>query len=91
MCEIHHVLSHLGPPMKLWLWFDQHPEGYEYYRGKYHEHLSTSAHLEALQELANAAMKEEFTLLFQGDDPSRNTAMALYEFILELQAYLPSE
>lgn len=91
MCQVHHVLSHLGPPMKLWQWFQQHPDGYDYFRGKYHEHLAASPQIEALQELANAAMKEEFTLLHQGDDPGRNTAVALHEFIVELQAYLPSE
>ena len=29
MCSIHHVLSHLGPPMKIWNWFSSQPERYE--------------------------------------------------------------
>lgn len=91
LCEVHHVLSHLGPPMKLWLWFEKHPEGYEYFRGKYHAHLAAGPYRDALQELAAAAAKEEFTLLHQGDDASKNSAAALYEFITELQAYTPNE
>lgn len=91
LCHIHHVLTHLGPPMKLWAWFEQHPEGYEYFRGKYHEHLSGGPHREALQELAAAAIREDFTLLHQGDDAARNVATALHEFLIELQAYQPRE
>jgi len=91
LCDVHHVLPHLGPPMKLWLWFNHHPEGYEYFRGQYHQHLASGAYREALQELANAAMKENFTLLHGGDNPQQNTATALHEFISELQAYSPRD
>lgn len=88
LCDVHHVLSHLGPSMRLWLWFDQHPDGYEYFRGKYHEQLQAGPYHDALAELAAAAMKEDFTLLHQGDDPLHNGASALAEFISELQAYI---
>ena len=27
MCQVDHVLTHLGPPMKLWDWYEQHPDG----------------------------------------------------------------
>ena len=91
MCQVHHLLPHLGPPMHLWQWYQQHPDGWEYFRGKYHEHLASSPQIEALQDLANAAMKQDFTLLHESDDPIHNTATALHEFIAELQAYLPSE
>lgn len=91
LCQVHHVLPHLGPPMKLWLWFAKHPDGYEYFRGKYHEHLSAGPYREALRELAAAAARDEFTLLHQGDDASRNSAAALHEYLTELQAYTPNE
>ena len=41
--------------------------------------------------LATAALKEDLTLLHQGDDPNRNSATALYEFLTELQAYCKPE
>ncbi|HZK81859.1 MAG TPA: DUF488 family protein [Humisphaera sp.] len=90
-CRVDHVLSHLGPPRELWDWFLEHPDGYEYFRGAYHEHLSKEPFRSALLQLACAAMKEDFTLVFQGDDPQQNTATALYEFISELEAYCPRE
>src|SRR5206468_4990925 len=31
MCSIDHLLSHLGPNIKLWSWFEEHPEGYDYF------------------------------------------------------------
>ena len=43
---------------------------------------------DALQELAAAALREDFTLLHQNDDPLHNAASALAEFISELQAYI---
>ena len=84
MCDVHHVLSHLGPPMKLWLWYEAHPDNWEQFRSKYHDHLSKGPYVDALKELATAAMNEEFTFLHQNDDPHRNTAMALAEFVAEL-------
>jgi uncharacterized protein YeaO (DUF488 family) len=89
LCSIRHVLSHLGPPVKLWTWFGQHPEGYEEFRARYHEHLNHGPYRQALQALAAVGLKEDFTLLHQGDDPARNTATALYEFLIDLQAYVP--
>lgn len=90
-CSVQHVLPHLGPPIKLWQWFGQHPEGYEEFRARYHHHLGTSQYKPALQALAAVALREDFTLLHQGDDPAHNTATALYEFLMELQAYVPPE
>ena len=91
MCSIHHVLSHLGPPVKLWSWFDSRPERYDEFRARYHEHLSHGPYRQALQALAAVALKEDYTLLHQGDDPSHNTATALHEFLVELQAYVKPE
>jgi uncharacterized protein YeaO (DUF488 family) len=90
-CLIDHVLPHLGPPMELWRWFEEHPDGYEFFRAKYHEHLSRSAYRAALQALAGAAMKEDFTLVHQCDDSEHNTATAMYDFLIELQAYCRPE
>jgi uncharacterized protein YeaO (DUF488 family) len=90
-CSLDHVLSHLGPPGELANWFEEHPDGYEYFRGKYHDYLSSSPYKPALQQLARAGMKENFTLVHHGDDPQQNTATALYEFLAELSAYVEPE
>jgi uncharacterized protein YeaO (DUF488 family) len=90
-CKVDHALTHLGPPMSLWNWFEEHPDGYDYFRAQYHAHLSAGPYKEALEQLAVAAQRDHFTLLHQGDNPQSNTATALYEFITELEAYLPRE
>jgi uncharacterized protein YeaO (DUF488 family) len=90
-CTVGHLLTALGPPIALWRWFQDHPDGYEYFRGKYHEFLSRTQRRKALMHLAAAAMNEDFTLLHQGDDPEHNSATALYEFLTELQAYCQPE
>jgi uncharacterized protein YeaO (DUF488 family) len=90
-CAVNHMVSNLGPPMTVWRWFQSHPEGYEYFRAKYHEHLSRGKRRRVLAQLAAAALQEDFTLLHQGDDPNHNSATALYEFLTELQAYTQPE
>lgn len=90
-CSVDHVLTNIGPPIRLWRWFCKHPQGYEYFRAKYHEHLARGRRRKALMHLASAALRERLTLLHQGDDPYRNSAMALYEFLIELQAYCQPE
>ena len=90
-CKVDHVMSNLGPPKPLWEWFLEHPDGYEYFRGSYHEVLSKGPYRSALQQLACAAMTEDFTLVYEGDDPQHNTATALHEFLSELEAYCPRE
>jgi uncharacterized protein YeaO (DUF488 family) len=86
-CEVNHTLCHVAPPRDLWDWFIVHPDGYEFFRGRYHEWLSKSPYKPALQQLAWAAMREEITLLHQSDDPEHNSATALHEFLSELEAY----
>ena len=86
-CRVDHVLSHVGPSQRLSEWFEEHGDAYEYFRGMYHTELAKSRFLPLLQQLAMAAQQENFTLLHQGDDPAHNTGTALYEFIVELQAY----
>jgi uncharacterized protein YeaO (DUF488 family) len=90
-CSVTHTLTSLGPPMTLWRWFQDHPEGYDYFRGKYHEHLGQGRRRKVLMHLAAAALQEDFTLLHQGDDPNQNSATALYEYLTELQAYCKPE
>jgi uncharacterized protein YeaO (DUF488 family) len=80
-CKVSHVLPHLGPPRELWNWFDEHPDGYERH-GPYRA---------VLQQLVCAARKDGLTLLHQGDSPEHNSAVALYEFLSELEAYCPPE
>ena len=91
LCAVRLVLPHLGPPRELWDWFERQPIGYEFFRGRYHEHLAHSGMRPALQQLANMSAHENFTLLHQGIDAERNTATALYEFIRALTAYSPPE
>ena len=87
-CAVDHVLSHLGPPRELAHWFETHPSGYEYFRAKYHDALSSGPHVKALRQLVVAAMNKNFTLLHMGDNPQENSATALYEFLAELEAHL---
>ncbi|HYO08796.1 MAG TPA: DUF488 family protein [Tepidisphaeraceae bacterium] len=90
-CRVDHVLPHLGPTMPVWRVLDEHPDAYDYFRGKYHEQLRASQYRPALQQLARASRDETFTLLHQGDDPEHNSAAALHEFLSELQAWGPAK
>jgi uncharacterized protein YeaO (DUF488 family) len=80
-CKVDHSLSHLGPAKSLWDWFDEHPDGYEYFRGQYHMSLEQSRYKPAMLKLAAAGQRENFTLLHFGDDPNHNAAAALHEFL----------
>lgn len=86
-CKVDHVLSHLGPPAEVSNWFEEHPDGYDYFRARYHESLGKSPYKVALQHMAKASANENFTLLHTGGDGSHNAATALYEFLSELGAW----
>ena len=86
-CKVDHVLSHLGPSAEVSNWFEEHPDGYDYFRARYHESLGKSPYKVALQHMAKASANENFTLLHTGDDGSHNAATALYEFLSELGAW----
>ena len=90
-CKVTHVMPHLGPPRDVSEWFDGHPDDYDVFRGQYHECLSHSHYRPALQRLACAAMRENFTLLHANEDGDHNCAAALRDFISELEAYCPPE
>ena len=89
-CGVTHVASHLGPPRMLTQWFEEHPDGYEFFRGCFHQQLQQSGYRDSLQALACFARRENITLLHQGDFPDRNSATALYEFLSELESYWPA-
>lgn len=86
-CKVDHVLTHMGPSTQLNDWFEQHPDGYDYFRAQYHDALTRSPYKVALHHLAKAAAGENFTLLHTGDDPNHNAAVALHEYLSELGAW----
>ena len=90
-CKVDQLLCHVGPPRDVWDWFEEHPDGYEAFRGQYHEWLGHSPYRAALQKLACAGMRENFTLVHQGEDCEHNSATALREFLSELEAYCPRD
>ncbi len=90
-CRIDHMLNHLGPVPRLWQWFEHHPQGYDYFRARYHEALAESPYRTAMMELVTAARRNNFTLIHQSEDAEHNTATALHEFLSELEAYAPPE
>ena len=91
-CQVSFVLPHLGPPRGLRDWFEDHLDEYEEFRGRYHEMLEHSPYLPALIELArDAGRRQHFTFLHQSDDPARNVAVAMEEFISELEAHCRPE
>jgi uncharacterized protein YeaO (DUF488 family) len=90
-CVVSFVLPHLGPPRPLWQWFEDHPDEYGEFRGRYHEYLDHSPYLPVLMQLARDCGRENVTLLHQGDDPAHNSGVAMYEFISELAARCPPE
>src|SRR4051794_31430892 len=57
-CDVEHVLPHLGPPRALWDWFEEHPDGYDYFRARYHGFLAQSKYKPALRALAQAGVRE---------------------------------
>ena len=90
-CRVDHVLPHLGPPRALWDWFGEHPDGYDYFRARYHGFLAQSKYKPALRNLAQAGTRETFTLLHASDDDDHNSAVALMEFLHELEAWKQPE
>ncbi|HZZ44309.1 MAG TPA: DUF488 family protein [Tepidisphaeraceae bacterium] len=88
MCHIDQIMDHVAPPKALWEWFENHPQGYEYFRARYHSSLESGPHRQALEQLVHLAHHGNVTLLHQGDNPNENSASALHEFLSELRAYI---
>ena len=86
-CAVHHVLSNVAPPKRMTRSLEGGPDRYPEFRGQYHEWLSGSKFVPALDELANAARAENYTLLHTGDDPEHNVATALAEYLNERQGW----
>ena len=86
-CRVDHCLTHLGPPVVLRRWFEDHPLDYEEFRGRYHEHLAIGPYKRVLHEFALAAAgPENVTLLHDEDDPTHNSATALAEYLVGLSS-----
>ena len=90
-CRVDHVLPHLGPPIRIWKMLEEHPDAYDYFRAQYHTQLRTSKYRAALLALAAASRRETFTLLHHSDDPEHNSAVALHEFLSELESSIKPE
>jgi uncharacterized protein YeaO (DUF488 family) len=90
-CHVDHILPHLGPPADLADWFEQHPDGFDYFRAQYHTRLGQSPYKPALRHMAKAAANENFTLLHAGEDPEHNAAVALHQYLSELGAWSAQE
>src|SRR5262245_50739152 len=78
---VDHVLPQLGPAMKIWSVLEAHPDAYEFFRSEYHQQLRNSPYRVALQSLAVASRKENFTLIHAAEDGDHNAAMALFEYL----------
>ena len=90
-CKVDGTLQAFSPPKKLWFWFDEHPDDYDYFRAQYHELLAQEPTRSELLKLVAASRRDTFTLLHQGGNPSENSGSALHEFLNELDAYVPPE
>jgi len=90
-CRVDGWLREGSPSPELSEWFEEHPGGWQYFRGKHHEQLDRSNAAETLRALSRRAMKETVTLLHAESDPSENSAVSLYEYLVELQAYCSDE
>jgi uncharacterized protein YeaO (DUF488 family) len=86
-CRVDRWLKEGAPPVELARWFEEHPGGWEYFRAKHHEALDQGGSLDALRRLSRKGIDENITLLHAESNPSQNTAVSLYEYLVELQAY----
>ncbi len=90
-CRVDQLATQWGPSTELTRWFETHPQGYEYFRAKYHDSLSRGPHRAMMLQLVARSRRQNITLLHQGDDPLQNTATALHEYLAELDAYVPPD
>ena len=80
-CRVDFLLPEVAPPKALCEWFEEHPKQYGIFRRRYHEVLQDSTRAPVLDQLLYSGSECNVTLLHQGDDPVRNTAAALLEFL----------
>jgi uncharacterized protein YeaO (DUF488 family) len=88
-CKVDFLVPELGPPVALAAWFEQHPDGYAYFREHYHAVLYVHPDRDALRKLVDLGAKYNVTLLHQSDDPRHNSATALLEFLREAWTTAP--
>ncbi len=90
-CKVDRWLQEGSPSLDLAEWFDEHPDGWEYFRGKHHESLARNCFRPLLRRLSRTAIDETITLLHAEMDAARNAAVSLYEYLVELQAHCSDE
>ena len=89
-CDVDYVLPQLGPPLRAWDELREHPEGYDYFSAKYFAYLAQGSQRATLHQLAAYSATRALTLLHQGEDPHKNPAVVLLEF-LESQPQQPAD
>jgi len=90
-CRVDRWLREGSPSPDLAAWFEEHPDGWEYFRARHHEALSRGGFKERLRELSRRALRENVTLLYGESNPTENAAVSLYEYLVALQPYAPEE
>ncbi len=83
-CKVDRWLKEGSPHLELTEWFEEHPDGWEFFRGKHHEALVKSGSIPLLRSLSEQAVRENITLLYAESNPSENCAVSLYEFLTAL-------
>lgn len=90
-CKVDRWFREGAPSADLAAWFEEHPDGWEYFRGKHHEALARNGFAPVLRHLSRRALDETVTLLHAETDATQNAAVSLYEYLVELQAHCSDE
>ena len=86
-CRVNRWLREGSPSPELAQWFDEHPDGWEYFRAMHHEALGSGPSTRILHALSRQGINEPITLLHAETNPAENAAVSLYEYLVQLQAY----
>ena len=86
-CEVDYVLPLLGPPPKVWNELLEHPDRVDYFAAEYYAFLDQKPRRAVLAQLAALSVSGQLTLLHEGDDPCRNSATVLCEFLSAWQEH----
>ena len=84
-CDVDYVLPQLGPPLRVWNELHEHPDRYDYFAAEYYAFLDQEPRRTTLAQLAALSASRQLTLLHEGDDPCRNSATVLFEFLCTWQ------
>ncbi|MEI9938539.1 MAG: DUF488 family protein [Pseudomonadota bacterium] len=74
-------LKEVAPSTELRRWFAHRPERWEEFRRRYGRELDARPDL--WRPLLEASKKKTVTLLFSAHDPTRNSAVALHDYLTE--------